>query len=141
MARPVIAVVHDDTEFASQLAATLASAGYQALLLRRDGQPHEVIRQQKPALVVVDILDTQLDTNWKLIQLLWLDRTTARTPLVLCLPLAQPATATESRLARTGCALIHKPLTMDAVLAAIASQLAIRSDQPAAGHQPDGAAP
>src|SRR5690349_22649413 len=55
MAKPLIAVVNDETAFLELMHDLLADEGYETLIEKERGNAPQVIREKQPALVILDI--------------------------------------------------------------------------------------
>jgi two-component system phosphate regulon response regulator PhoB len=82
MAVPVVAVVEDEAALAEVLQFNLERAGFQVRVHHRGDEAWEAIREQRPDLVLLDLMLPGLD-GLELTRLLKRDESTAQIPVVM----------------------------------------------------------
>ena len=85
MTAPVIAVLDNDPSFLSLMHDLLSEEGYAPLLWYVSAQfdPHALLRQVQPALVILDFWIERRDDGWELLKRLWSDAETTHIPAVI----------------------------------------------------------
>jgi CheY-like chemotaxis protein len=119
-----ILIVEDDPGVRSLMVALLGDAGYQTRTLAEGGRAYDVIRQERPDLVILDIQLERPELGWTILDLLRLDRTTARIPVIICsadLPFLREHSPD---LLAVGCCILEKPFTIDVFLRLVQQALA-----------------
>jgi CheY-like chemotaxis protein len=119
-----ILIVEDDPGVRSLMVALLGDAGYQTRTLAEGGQAYDVIRQERPDLVILDINLERPALGWTILDVLRLNRTTARIPVIICSadhPFLQRHTPD---LLAVGCCILEKPFTIDQLLRLVQQGLA-----------------
>jgi CheY-like chemotaxis protein len=82
------------------------------------------IRRLKPDVVILDFVFGGEPLGWQLLQLMKLDRATARIPVVVCTAAARQVTELQGHLRTMGVAAVLKPFDIDTLLAAVAAAIA-----------------
>lgn len=125
MTAPVIAVLDNDPSFLSLMHELLTEEGYVPLLWRASAQPdpHALLRQMQPALVILDLWIERCDDGWELLKHLWADAETTHIPAVILTgePVVLPVRAELLRAMR--CAVVRKPFHLQDLLDTIAAML------------------
>jgi CheY-like chemotaxis protein len=119
-----ILLVEDDPGVRSLMVALLGDAGYQTRTLAEGGQAYAIIRQERPDLVILDIQLERPELGWTILDVLRLDRVTARIPVIICSadhPFLQRHTPD---LLAVGCCILEKPFTIDQFLRLVQLALA-----------------
>ncbi|HEY7032512.1 MAG TPA: response regulator [Thermomicrobiales bacterium] len=81
------------------------------------------IRRLKPDVVILDFVFGGEPLGWQLLQLMKLDRATARIPVVVCTAAARQVTELQGHLRTMGVAAVLKPFDIDTLLAAVAAAI------------------
>jgi CheY-like chemotaxis protein len=82
------------------------------------------IKRLMPDALILDLIVGSELLGWQLLQMLKLDRETARIPVVVCTAAARQAEELGPHLRTLGVAVILKPFDIDALLSAVAQALA-----------------
>ncbi len=122
---PVIAVLDNDPSFLSLMHELLSEEGYVPLLWDASAQPdpHALLRQMQPALVILDLWIERRDDGWALLKRLWADVETMHIPAVIVTgePVVLPVRT--ELLRAMHCAVVRKPNDLQDLLTAIATVL------------------
>jgi CheY-like chemotaxis protein len=118
---PTIAVVNDDTTFLTLMCELLEEEGYRAVAWREGHNAYEMIKRERPDLVVLDIRMERPDVGWQLLEVLELDPATRPIPVIVCSADVVFLRAKAARLAALGCAVLEKPFDLDGLLALVAA--------------------
>ncbi len=120
----VIMVVDDDEVELQMMGELLADAGYRTLLLSAGAEAYELIRQQRPALAILDLHMAEADTGWQILNLLRADPATSSLPVILCSADGQ-FLRLRARILRTRkhCDILEKPFSADELLEKVAAAL------------------
>ena len=80
-----IAVINDDTAFLDLMRDLLETeGGYEAVICREWEDAHAFVKDQRPALVILDIRIGGEERGWTVLNLLTLDPETRRIPVIVC---------------------------------------------------------
>jgi CheY-like chemotaxis protein len=127
---PLIAVVNDDTTFLSLMHDLLTDEGYQVVLHIEGATAYQLIKQEMPDLVILDIRIEHPESGWVTLDLIRLDPATTRIPVLVCSADARQLREKADRLKQMRCDVIEKPFDLDDLLASVHASLA-------AAQQPD----
>lgn len=119
------AIVSDDPNFRRLLGDLLAHAGYQPLRGGSGPSSYRIIRHVRPALLLID-LRPDAPASWALLEQLLLDPVTAAIPLIICADDSAGLINLGSRLRAPDCAVLRKPIQLNALLAALSTTLGAR---------------
>ena len=123
MGAPVIAVVNNYTVFLDVMAELLAAEGYAPLVCKEGDQAYALVKERRPALVVLDIRLDQPEAGWTILELLRLDPATAKIPVLVCSADALFLRAKAAALRELDCDVLEKPFDLDTLLAKVAAGL------------------
>lgn len=116
MAGPTIAVVNDDTLFLELMHDLLTEEGYETAIWKEGDKAFENIKKHRPALVILDIRMERPDTGWMVLELMRLDPTTARLPVIICSADTRRIRDKEAYLREKGCDVLEKPFLLEDLL-------------------------
>ena len=119
-----ILIVEDDPGVRSLMVALLGDAGYQTHTLDEGRRAYDLIRQERPHLVILDIQLEQPEQGWTILDLLRLDRTTAHIPVIVCSADHPFLQRHAPDLLAVGCCILEKPFTIDVFLRLVQQALA-----------------
>lgn len=119
MAKPLIAVVNDDTIFLELMHDLLTSEGYRTAIWKEGDTAYEMIKEHRPLLVILDIRMERPDTGWMVLELLRLDPTTAHIPVIICSADTEQIRAKEAYLRDKRCDILEKPFLLEDLLAKV----------------------
>jgi CheY-like chemotaxis protein len=131
MARPVVAVVNDDTQFLRLMEMVLSSAGYDTLIFFEGKTAFDDIRSNMPDLVVLDIRMESPESGWIILDLMRLDESTANIPVVVCSADHDQLLSKEDYLASKRAGVLRKPFDIDDLIAKVGQYLTPASDSAA----------
>lgn len=116
---PLIAVVNDDTAFLQLMHDLLESEGYQVALHIEGSSAYQLVREEMPDLVILDIRIEHPEPGWVTLDLIRLDPVTTRIPVLVCSADARQLREKAARLAEMRCDTIEKPFDLDHLLAKV----------------------
>jgi len=108
-----IAVVNNDTVFLDMMMAVLAEKGWEATAYRESSGAFAELKRTLPDLIILDIRMETPEAGWTLLELLTLDRETARIPVIVCSAAIVDLRAQEDWLAQHDIAVLPKPFDID----------------------------
>lgn len=120
MATSTIIVVNDDTVFLSLMHELLVDEGYHVIPWREGTGAYEVIKRERPALVILDIRMEHPEAGWQTLEVLKLDPATAPIPVIVCSADAFALQAKAQRLTELRCATLEKPFDFTQLLTLVA---------------------
>ena len=123
MSRPLIMVVNNDTIFLELMRELLADEGYAVEIVGEEQGAYERIRQQRPALAILDVRLEHPEAGWGIATLLRLDPETATLPLIICSADTQFLKAKAAQLGALRCQVLEKPFILDDLLAKVQAAL------------------
>jgi CheY-like chemotaxis protein len=111
MAPQKIAVLNDDRTFLQVLKRLLTHAGYTVVIGEIGSTGQQLIRQEQPDLVVVDMQRHQPATGWKYLRALRRDPATTTLPVLVCSSDARLLREQAERLRRAHFEILPLPFT------------------------------
>jgi CheY-like chemotaxis protein len=119
-----IVVINDDTAFLDLMRDLLeAEGGYEAIICREWEDAHGFFKDQRPALVILDIRIGGEERGWTVLNLLTLDPETRRIPVVVCSAAIQSLDDHQDLLSKYGIRALPKPFDIDTLLDTVARML------------------
>jgi len=119
-----IAVINDDTAFLDLMRDLLeADGGYDAVICREWENAHAFVKDQRPALVILDIRIGGEERGWTILNLLTLDPQTRPIPVIVCSAAIQSLHEHQELLSKYGICALPKPFDIDALLGTVARML------------------
>jgi CheY-like chemotaxis protein len=119
MAKPLIAVVNDDTAFLGLMEELLSEEGYNTLIVKSSDSAYETIKKKEPALVVLDIRMQSAEAGFLVLDLIRLDPATAHIPVIICSAATAFVRDNEAHFRAMGCDILPKPFHLDELLAKV----------------------
>ena len=116
MTKPLIMVVDDDVELRAVLEELLGDAGYAVALWDQGKGAYELIRQARPALVILDLWLEHPGAGGMVLGMLELDPSTRGIPVIVCSGFRQLFRDQQAQLHDKGYVLLEKPIDVDALL-------------------------
>lgn len=126
---PLIAVVNDDTVFLKLMHDLLTDEGYDVALHIEGSSAYQLVKQEMPDLVILDIRIEHPEPGWVTLDLIRLDPSTTRIPVLVCSADARQLREKAARLREMRCDTIEKPFDLDDLLARV-REIFGRSQQP-----------
>ena len=130
MAQPLIAVMNDDTDFLDLMHTLLTEEGYRCVICKESDAVYPRIKEQHPALVILDIRMGNPEAGWRVLELLRLDPATALIPVIVCSADTIFLRAKEDALRALHCDILEKPFDLDALLLKIVLALETLDNSP-----------
>lgn len=121
---PLIAVVNDDTMFLDLMRDLLTDNEYRVSIHRGAMESYGLLKAECPDLIVLDIRMETPEAGWQLLEMLQLDPTTVRIPVLVCSADAIFLRAKAAHLRAQGCDILEKPFDLTMLLEKIAAGLA-----------------
>jgi CheY-like chemotaxis protein len=119
-----VAVINDDTAFLNLMRDLLETeGGYEAVICREWDDAHAFVKDQRPALVILDIRISGEEHGWTVLNLLTLDPETRRIPVIVCSAAIQSLHQHQDLLGKYGICALPKPFDIDALLETVARML------------------
>jgi DNA-binding response OmpR family regulator len=118
-----ITVVNQDTAFLNLMSDLLSGEGYQTTLVPASDQAYEMIRKDRPDLVILDVGSGQPGNGWTVLNLLRLDPETASIPVIVASVDRHFLETKEEQLKAKNCVILEKPFALDELLHQVKSAL------------------
>ena len=121
--RARIAIIEDDSIFGEVLVELLSDEGYEPIRLATATRAHEFVIEQRPDLVLLDLVFDREALGWDLLDAHIVDPRTRETPVVLMTVDSPAARARNDRLQDLGVPLLVKPFEFAELLTVLARAL------------------
>jgi CheY-like chemotaxis protein len=122
--RQRIAIINDDTVFLDLMRDLLETeGGYEALICREWQDAHGFVKEQQPALLILDIRIGGEERGWTILNLLTLDPATRPIPVIVCSAAIQSLHEHQDLLNKFGICALPKPFDIDTLLETVARML------------------
>jgi DNA-binding response OmpR family regulator len=118
-----ILVVNDTEEILDLFRELLEDEGYEPIVSGTAFRDVREVEQLHPDLIILDYIFGTEKLGWQMLQLLKMDRPTARIPIIICTVAIREVRDIEHDLLSRGVRLVPKPFELDELLAAIKSAL------------------
>ncbi len=119
MPRRRVVVVNDDTVFLSLMNDLLSEEGYRTVVLRENEQPYDVIKRERPELLIIDMRIGNPDAAWMILETVRLDPATTNIPVILCSADIRLMRSKARLLREQRCEVLEKPFNLDKLLATV----------------------
>ncbi len=116
MANQTIIVANDDLTYLDMIRDLLTDEGYSSVIVAHSPVAYQVICEQTPALVLLDIHVGQSDRGWKTLNYMRLNPDTAHIPVIICSTDPRLPREKEGWLREQHCDFLEKPFTFDQLL-------------------------
>jgi CheY-like chemotaxis protein len=83
MERSLIAVVNSDEAFLEMMQEFLEDEGYEAVTLKQNHRAFEQIKARKPQLVFIELVLTDPESGWMILNKMRLDPQTTTIPVII----------------------------------------------------------
>jgi DNA-binding response OmpR family regulator len=114
-----IAVVNDDTVFLALMRDLLEEEGYEMDICKESARAYECVKTLRPDLVILDIRMGGEEAGWQILELLKLDPTTSRLPIIVCSAACYSLRERADVLRKHDVRVLEKPFDLDDVLGLI----------------------
>lgn len=108
-----IAVVNDDTDFLTLMCEVLTEKGWDAYALREGDSAFELLRQDHPDLIILDVRMDTPEMGWDILNLLTLDSETRVIPVIVCSADMVALHEKADWLEQHGIGVLPKPFDLD----------------------------
>ncbi len=129
MAKSLIAVVNDDTLFLELMHDLLTEEGYRTAIWKEGDKAYEMIKEHRPALVILDIRMERPDTGWMVLELMRLDPVTAHIPVIICSADTPRIREKEAYLREKGCDVLEKPFLLEDLIGKVRAFIGPATEQ------------
>jgi DNA-binding response OmpR family regulator len=124
----LIAVVNDDTAFLQLMEDVLTDVGYRVRLLLTTDGVEETLAQERPALMILDIVIDLRDAGLRLLRRVRRDPALADLPVIVCSADSRFLNEHAEELATLDCAVVEKPFDLNALLQQIEAHIGALPD-------------
>ncbi len=119
MQRPLILVVNEDTVFLEMMKDLLSGEGYETHLCFEGDKAFELIKKEKPDLVILDVTFVNPERAWVVLDLMQLNPETATIPVIVTSTNAPLLNTKRSYLEAHGILTQEKPFRLEELLTTI----------------------
>ena len=119
-----ILVINDTQELLEMFRMLLEQEGYDVVLSGVPILRVKEIEQIHPDLIILDMIFGDQKTGWQILQMLRMQRSTARIPVVVCTAALREVQEQEGYLVAQGVRVVYKPFDIDDLLTMIREALA-----------------
>lgn len=116
MAGPLIAVLDDDPAFLNMMQLLLTQEGYRTIPWREGQSAVEMIRRERPDVVIVDLHMARSETGWGIIDELRRHPETTDLPVIVCSGDSLALREKAAFLRQSRCVALEKPFDLDDLL-------------------------
>lgn len=118
-----ILVINDTQEILEMFRMLLEDEGYEVILSSYPMQKVQEIEQINPQLIILDFIFGERKLGWQMLQLLKMQRSTARIPIIICTAAESAVRDQEGYLVSQGIQIVYKPFDIDVLLLAVTRAL------------------
>jgi CheY-like chemotaxis protein len=118
-----IAVVNENTMFLSLLDDLLTKQGYDVIVCKESSAAYEIIKKEKPDLVLLDIRREHQEGGWTVLELIKLDPATKSIPVIVTSADTGALEEQEENLRKLGYTILPKPFDLEGLLEKISEML------------------
>lgn len=122
-----IVVINDTPQLLDLFVDLLSDEGYRVTTDRftmETGQLLASVKEQRPDLIVLDLIVNDEQLGWQFLQMLKMDRGTRKIPVIVCSAAVRLVTELQPHLQDMNVAVVLKPFDVDHLLEVIADVLA-----------------
>ena len=123
MTQPLIAVINDDSTYLAVMQEVLEEDGYRVVVWTGGDGAFELVKRERPALLIADLRMERVDAGLTLLQMLRLDPATRDLPVVLCSADGAWLRDNGEHLRAKGYALLAKLFDLAELLALVAAAI------------------
>lgn len=120
----VVAFVDEDSAFIDLMSDLLSDEGYITVPHKVGNTAYDMIRAKQPDLVILDIRLETPDSGWVVLDLMRLDPSTVKIPVIVCSGDVVFLRAKEEQLRAKDCFVLEKPFDLDQLLTMTQTALA-----------------
>jgi CheY-like chemotaxis protein len=129
--RARIAVINDDTTFLRLMEELLrVEQGYAVGVCRQWHDAYGFVKDFRPDLVILDVVMSDEEAGWRILNLLTLDPHTRPIPVIVCSAAIQSLHEHQAWLDRFGICALPKPFDLEMLLETIRRMLGERAPDP-----------
>jgi DNA-binding response OmpR family regulator len=121
MTKQRIAVVNNDRAFLHLMERLLRREGYDTILWTAGDGAYEMLRQERPDLVILDIVMETPEVGWTVLELLRLDPETEAIPVLVCSADSRTLRDKAEQLHQVHTETLEKPFNLDTLLERVAT--------------------
>jgi CheY-like chemotaxis protein len=122
--RARIAVINDDTIFLQLMEELLrVEQGYAVGVCKQWDDAYGFVKEFRPDLVILDVVMSDEEAGWRILNLLTLDPATRPIPVLVCSAAVRSLHEHQALLDRYGIRALSKPFDLDTLLSAIDAML------------------
>ncbi len=114
-----VLVINDTQEILEMFRMLLEDEGYEVILSSFPMQKIQEIEQINPQLIILDFIFGERKLGWQMLQLLKMQRATAKIPIIICTAAESAVRDQEGYLVSQGIQIVYKPFDIDVLLLAI----------------------
>lgn len=114
-----ILVINDTQELLEMFRLLLEQEGYEVILSGMPILKVGEVEAIQPDLIILDIIFGDRKTGWQMLQMLKMQRSTARIPVIVCTAALREVQEQEGYLISQNVRVIYKPFDIDALLTLI----------------------
>jgi DNA-binding response OmpR family regulator len=118
---PLIALVDEDPLYRDLMHELLTEEGYLTIVAPVDTDAYQIIRRERPALVILAIHMVNPDSGWLILERIRLDPTTTHIPVIVSSANSQLFRDSTALLKVMRCDTLQKPFSLDEILVKIAT--------------------
>jgi two-component system, OmpR family, response regulator VicR len=121
--QPHILVINHTPEILALIRELLEDEGFQVSTQSHADKDLDRIGELSPNVIILDYMWSTVDEDWSFLQLLRLDRRTARMPVILCTGAVREVHDLEEHLHTMDVAVVFKPFDIDQLVQAVTDAL------------------
>jgi DNA-binding response OmpR family regulator len=118
-----IAVVNENTVFLDLLDDLLTKEGYEVIVCKESSAAYEIVKKEKPDLVLLDIRREHQEGGWTVLELMKLDPVTRSIPVIVTSADTGALEEQQENLRQLGYTILPKPFDLESLLAKISETL------------------
>ncbi len=136
MPSKTIAVVDDNTTFLDLMQELLTEEGYRVTSHTVGGDAYPALKEQQPALIILDIRMEHPESGWQLLEALRLDPATAAIPAIVCSADARALREKAAHLRELRADVLEKPFNLDELVAKVRAGISDPDGNGSVPHSP-----
>ena len=124
MERPLIMIVNTDQYFIELMSELLRDEGYETLTMMEGQEAFEVILHRQPQLVMIELVITDPERGWMVLNKMRLHPETAKIPAIIASTGGPLIRDNEEHLRSKGCDILLKPFDLEEMLTIVGRMVA-----------------